>query len=174
MATSHKTYNAALGTDSAGHQFRSIMHDARAHGKATGMVVGCGLTDATPAAFAIMCPNRNAHEAIATKYLAAPIDFMYAGGLQYFTQRQDHQNLLTAWQRQGYQVAAALTEAAAPGGPKPVAECTAACSTLPAIGTLPSWCPCLPTGPAASFLPACTRARTSTSASKRCWAGRSD
>jgi alkaline phosphatase len=179
MATGHKTYNAALGTDSAGHQFRSIMHDARAHGKATGMVVGCGLTDATPAAFAIVRPNRNAHEAIATKYLAAPIDFMYAGGLQYFTQPQDHQNLLIAWQRQGYQVPATLTEAAAPGGPKavallapggpkPVAERTAAYSTLPAIGTLPSWCPCLPTGPAASFLPACTRARTSTSASKRC------
>lgn len=137
MATGHKTYNAALGIDSAGHQFRSIMHDARAHGKATGMVVGCELTDATPAAFAIVHPNRNEHEAIATKYLAAPIDFMYAGGLQYFTQRQDHQNLLTAWQRQGYQVATTPAEAAtltgpkavallAPGGPKPVAERTAA------------------------------------------------
>ena len=137
MATGHKTYNAALGTDSAGHQFRSIMHDARAHGKATGMVVGCELTDATPAAFAIVHPNRNEHEAIATKYLAAPIDFMYAGGLQYFTQRQDHQNLLATWQRQGYQVATTPAEAAtltgpkavallAPGGPRPVAERTAA------------------------------------------------
>lgn len=137
MATGHKTYNAALGTDSAGHQFRSIMHDARAHGKATGLVVGCELTDATPAAFALVHPNRNEHEAIAAKYLAAPIDFMYAGGAQYFTQRQDHQNLLEKWQRLGYQVATTPAQAAAltgpkavallaPGGPKPVAERTAA------------------------------------------------
>jgi alkaline phosphatase len=137
MATGHKTYNAGLGTDSLGHRFRSIMHDARAHGKATGLVVGCELTDATPAAFAIVHPDRNDHEAIAAKYLAAPIDFMYAGGLQYFTQRKDHQNLLQQWQRQGYQVATTPAQAAAltgphavallaPGGPQPVAERTAA------------------------------------------------
>ena len=137
MATGHKTYNAALGTDSAGQQFRSIMHDARAHGKATGLVVGCELTDATPAAFAIVHPNRNEHEAIAAKYLAAPIDFMYAGGAQYFTQRKDGKNLLLDWQRLGYQVATTPAQAAAltgpravallaPGGPKPVAERTAA------------------------------------------------
>jgi alkaline phosphatase len=137
MATGHKTYNAGLGIDSAGHQFRSIMHDARAHGKATGLVTACELTDATPAAFAIIHPDRNDHEAIAAKYLAAPIDFMYAGGLQYFTQRKDHQNLLATWQRQGYQVATTPAEAAAltgpkavallaPGGPRPVAERTAA------------------------------------------------
>ena len=137
MATGHKTYNAALGIDSAGHAFRSIMHDARAHGKATGMVVGCELTDATPAAFAIVHPNRNEHEAIAAKYLAAPIDFMYAGGAQYFNQRKDHQDLLAQWQRLGYQVATTPAQAAAltgpkavallaPGGPKAIDERTAA------------------------------------------------
>ena len=137
MATGHKTYNGGLAMDSLGHQFRSIMFDARQHGKATGLVTACELTDATPAAFAIVHPDRNDHEAIAAKYLAAPIDFMYAGGLQYFTQRRDHQNLLDTWQRQGYQVATTPIAAAAltgpkavallaPGGPKPVAERTAA------------------------------------------------
>ena len=137
MATGHKTYNGGLAMDSLGHRFQSIMVDARRHGKATGLVTACELTDATPAAFAVVHPDRNDHEAIAAKYLAAPIDFMYAGGAQYFNQRRDHQDLLAQWQRQGYQVATTPAQAAAltgpkavallaPGGPKQVAERTAA------------------------------------------------
>jgi alkaline phosphatase len=105
MATGHKTYNGALGIDSLGHTFRSIMWDAREHGKSTGLVAGCELTDATPAAFAITHPDRNQPEAIAAKFLAAPIDFMYAGGLKYFAHRQDGVDLLAQYRAQGYQVA---------------------------------------------------------------------
>lgn len=121
MATGHKTCNGAIATDSAGHQFRSIMWDARAHGKATGLVVACELTDATPACFAVVHPDRNDAEAIAAKYLQAPIDFMYAGGLKYFTQRQDHADLLRQWRAQGYQIATTPREAAALTGPRAVA-----------------------------------------------------
>ncbi|UOR03655.1 alkaline phosphatase [Hymenobacter aerilatus] len=121
MATGHKTYNSAIGMDSLGHQFRSIMWDAREHGKSTGLVVACELTDATPACFAVTHPTRNDQEAIALKYLAAPIDFMYAGGLRYFTQRQDHADLLLQWRQKGYQVVTKASEVASITGPKAVA-----------------------------------------------------
>jgi alkaline phosphatase len=121
MATGHKTYNGALGVDSLGHIFRTIMWDAREHGKSTGLVTGCELTDATPAAFAITHPDRNQPEAIATKYLAAPIDFMYAGGLKYFAHRQDGVDLLAQYRAQGYQVATTPAAAQALTSPKAIA-----------------------------------------------------
>jgi alkaline phosphatase len=121
MATGHKTYNGALGIDSLGHTFRTIMWDAREHGKSTGLVAGCELTDATPAAFAITHPDRNQPEAIAAKYLAAPIDFMYAGGLKYFAHRQDGVDLLAQYRAQGYQVATTPAAAQALTSPKAIA-----------------------------------------------------
>ncbi|MBC6611355.1 alkaline phosphatase [Hymenobacter sp. BT507] len=121
MATGHKTRNAAIGMDSLGHEFRSIMWDAREHGKSTGVVVACELTDATPACFAVTHPDRNDQEAIALKYLAAPIDFMYAGGLRAFTQRQDHADLLPQWRQKGYQVVTKPGEVASITGPKAIA-----------------------------------------------------
>jgi alkaline phosphatase len=121
MATGHKTYNGALGVDSLGHTFRSIMWDAREHGKSTGLVAGCELTDATPAAFAITHPDRNQPEAIAAKFLAAPIDFMYAGGLKYFAHRQDSVDLLAQYRAQGYQVATTPAAAQTLTSPKAIA-----------------------------------------------------
>lgn len=141
MATGHKTYNGAIGMDSLGHQFRSIMWDAREHGKSTGLVVACELPDATPACFAVTHPDRNQPEAIAAKYLEAPIDFMYAGGLKFFAQRQDHVNLLKQWEAKGYQVVtspAAVPSITSPkavalladAGPPAIAERTAAYMNL--------------------------------------------
>jgi alkaline phosphatase len=121
MATGHKTYNGALGIDSAGHTFRSIMWDMRERGKSTGLVTGCELTDATPAAFAITHPDRNQPEAIAAKFLASPIDFMYAGGLKYFAHRQDGVDLLAKYRAQGYQVATTPAAAQAFTSPKAIA-----------------------------------------------------
>ncbi len=121
MATGHKTYNGALGIDSLGHTFRTIMWDMREHGKSTGLVAGCELTDATPAAFAITHPDRNQPEAIAAKFLAAPIDFMYAGGLKYFAHRQDGVDLLAQYRAQGYQVATTPAAAQALTSPKAIA-----------------------------------------------------
>jgi alkaline phosphatase len=97
------------------------MWDAREHGKSTGLVAGCELTDATPAAFAITHPDRNQPEAIAAKYLAAPIDFMYAGGLKYFAHRQDGVDLLAQYRAQGYQVATTPAAAQALTSPKAIA-----------------------------------------------------
>ncbi|TVT37229.1 alkaline phosphatase [Hymenobacter setariae] len=121
MATGHKTYNGALGIDSLGHTFRTIMWDAREHSKSTGLVAGCELTDATPAAFAITHPDRNQPEAIAAKFLAAPIDFMYAGGLKYFAHRQDDVDLLAQYRAQGYQVATTPAAVQALTSPKAIA-----------------------------------------------------
>ncbi|SNR97972.1 alkaline phosphatase [Hymenobacter mucosus] len=121
MATGHKTYNGAIGMDSLGHSFRSIMWDARAQGKSTGLVVACELPDATPACFAVNHPNRQDLEIIARKFLEAPIDFMYGGGLKFFTQRQDRVDLLAQWRAKGYQVATTPQQARALTSPKAVA-----------------------------------------------------
>lgn len=121
MATGHKTYNGAIGMDSLGHTFRSIMWDAREHGKATGLVVGCEVTDATPACFAVCHPDRTESEAIAAKFPASPIDFLYGGGLKYFTQRQDRADLLQQWRDKGYQIATTPTQAQALTSTKAVA-----------------------------------------------------
>ncbi|WP_262923065.1 alkaline phosphatase [Hymenobacter cellulosilyticus] len=119
MATGHKTYNGAIGMDSLGHSFRSIMWDARAQGKSTGLVVACELPDATPACFAVNHPNRQDLEVIARKFLDAPIDFMYGGGLKFFTQRKDQVDLLAQWRAKGYQVATTPQQARALTSPGP-------------------------------------------------------
>ena len=137
MATGVKTYNKAIAVDSSGHALRTIMMEAHEHGLVTGMVVGCEVVDATPASFVLNHPDRNEGEAIALKYLDAPLDFLYGGGRKYFDHREDQRNLLEDWEKKGVRVVthpnelekihqgkvvALLTK----NGPPPVAERTEA------------------------------------------------
>ncbi|MBK8502314.1 MAG: alkaline phosphatase [Saprospiraceae bacterium] len=60
------------------------MHDL---GWATGMVVTCSMTHATPAAFVSYQPQRSMYEEIATDFLKVDVDYLVGGGRQYFDRR---------------------------------------------------------------------------------------
>lgn len=104
IATGIKTYNKAIAVDATGKPRATLMMEAQHKGLATGVVVCCEVTDATPASFMVNHPDRNELEAIAAKMVASPLTFLYGGGRKYFDRRADGCNLLHVWQDKGYQV----------------------------------------------------------------------
>jgi alkaline phosphatase len=104
IAIGRKTYNGAIGVDSAGVPQQTILESAERKGLATGLVATCSITHATPAAFIAHQPKRSLEEAIAADFLKTDIDVFIGGGLRYFTQRQDGRDLLAELKAKGYQV----------------------------------------------------------------------
>ncbi|UZR97546.1 alkaline phosphatase [Chondrinema litorale] len=109
-ATGKKTYNAAIGVDADTIPQKSILKIAQENGLSTGLIATCTLTDATPACFVAHQPDRNMHEAIAVDYVSSDVDVLIGGGNQFFTQREDGQNLLEKFAEQGYQTPATIEE----------------------------------------------------------------
>jgi alkaline phosphatase len=99
-----KTKNGSLGVDSLGHNVGLITEQAKTHGLATGLVVTCSLTHATPAGFVAHVVSRDSDEMIAKYYLHNTIDVAIGGGKKYFTQRKDHANLLDSLRNSGYAI----------------------------------------------------------------------
>lgn len=103
LATGQKTYNGAISVDTLQRPIRSVLKDAQAMGKATGLVATCEITDATPAVFAVNHSTRKEHEEIAAKMLLADVDYISGGGRQRFAQRKDGRNLIEEFGQKGYQ-----------------------------------------------------------------------
>lgn len=87
LATGHKTYNGAVSVSIENKPLKTIVEYAEENGKATGLVVTCSLTHATPAAFVSHVKNRNDHTAIAEHIVNSGIDVMFGGGWAYFVQK---------------------------------------------------------------------------------------
>ncbi|MBN3036515.1 MAG: alkaline phosphatase [Bacteroidales bacterium] len=104
MATGEKTYNGAIGVDTAGNPLPTILEYAEKHGKATGLVTTCAITHATPAAFIAHVPNRSSYEDIAADFLKTDIDVFIGGGLKHFRQRADGKDLTLELEESGYRV----------------------------------------------------------------------
>jgi alkaline phosphatase len=98
-----KTYNGAIGVDRKKKNCPTLLeYAADSAGMATGIVVSCSVTHATPASFVAHVAQRSEMEEIATWYLRRPVDFLVGGGLRYFNQRKsDQRNLLTEMQSAG-------------------------------------------------------------------------
>lgn len=99
-----KTYNGAIGVDSAGNPQPTILEIAKQHGLSTGIVVTTDITDATPATFAAHQKQREMQAEIAADYVRSEVDVLIGGGREHFDQRKDGRNLLTEFMQKGYQV----------------------------------------------------------------------
>lgn len=97
-----KTYNGAIGLTAQKKPCTTILEEAEQHGLATGLVVSCSLTHATPAAFVAHAKNRASVEDIATFFLENNVDLLIGGGLKYFNARTtDHRNLYEELEKKG-------------------------------------------------------------------------
>ena len=79
LATGYKTDNKMLGLLPDGSRPASLLTKARDKGMATGIVVTCALTHATPAAFYAHVDNRNNEPAIAADMVECGFDVLIGG-----------------------------------------------------------------------------------------------
>ncbi len=104
IAIGHKTYNAGIGVDADTIPRETILEYAEENGKATGLVVTCTMTHATPAVFIAHQPSRYLYEDIAKDFLKTDIEVFIGGGLNNFNKRKDDVDLTIALKDKGYQL----------------------------------------------------------------------
>lgn len=105
LATGSKTRNNMVGLapDSVTPLYSSLYYAGK-NGKATGIVVTCPLTHATPADFYAHQISRKMYDEIALDMFAADIDVLIGGGRRNLEQRADGQNLSRQFADKGYDV----------------------------------------------------------------------
>lgn len=82
LATGVKTYNGSINVDNGGDKVTSIMKQAKAQGKAIGVVTTSQVTDASPASFGgASVPDRDAQSEIARQLIEdVKVDVILGGG----------------------------------------------------------------------------------------------
>lgn len=110
LATGNKALYHSVGVDTLGNPVPSLTDLAVAKGMGTAVVVTCGLTDATPAAFCASNPERENQEDIALGFLEVNADYILGGARTKFTNRKDDRNLLKEMQNKGYHVTTSWEE----------------------------------------------------------------
>ena len=110
LSTGIKTKNGMVGMNPDSVAVESILEQADRNGLATGIVVACALTHATPAAYIAHQINRSMDEEIAADYLQTDIDVFIGGGKKYFDKRKDGRNLINELKAKDYQIAYTLEE----------------------------------------------------------------
>ncbi|HET6566764.1 MAG TPA: alkaline phosphatase, partial [Rhodothermales bacterium] len=102
------TYNGAISVDTLKHPVGTVLEAAETRGMATGLVVTCEITDATPAAFASHVPERSMQHEIAAQMLDHGVEVLFGGGASYFLteggSRRDGRDLIEEARTKGYQV----------------------------------------------------------------------
>jgi len=104
IATGFKTNLKMIGMTPDSLPRTSILKYAEQNNLATGMVVACDVTHATPAAFIANTLLRYNYEEIALDYLKTDIDVFIGGGLSRFINRKDSLNLIDSLLSRNYQV----------------------------------------------------------------------
>lgn len=108
LASGSKTNNGAIGVDAKGSPVYSVLDKASQNGLATGVVVSCAVTHATPAAFIAHQPNRGSYEDIARDFLKSDVDVVIGGGYDHFAKRADGLNLIDSLKARGFEIATDL------------------------------------------------------------------
>jgi alkaline phosphatase len=99
----HKTTNGSLAVLPPDNRpCQTILEMLSAKGWATGMVVACSATHATPAAFIAHRESRAFTDDIALDYLNTPLDCFVGGGEHSFYDRPDKINLEDSLHERGY------------------------------------------------------------------------
>jgi len=93
LATGSKTYNGAIGVDTAGSAVTNITEVLSPLGWSTGVVATSTISHATPASFYAHVFVRSMEEMIAQQLLESEIDFFAGGGLARFVGRSDSLDL---------------------------------------------------------------------------------
>lgn len=115
-----KTYNGAIGLTAKKKPCTTILEEADKHGLATGLVVSCSITHATPAAFIAHAQSRADLEDIAAFFVKNDIDLMIGGGLKYFNARKtDNRNLFEELNKKGFTLSTWKDKKLADWGPLP-------------------------------------------------------
>jgi len=105
LACGVKTNNGMIGMGADSVAVESILELAEKNNLATGIVVACAVTHATPASFIAHQMNRNMYDEIACDYLKTDIDVFIGGGRKYFENRADGRNLTDSLKAKNYQIA---------------------------------------------------------------------
>lgn len=104
LATGTKTYNGAIGMDTARVDHQNITEVVSALGWSTGVVATSTISHATPASFYAHVELRKMEEEICAQLVDSEIDFFAGGGYAHFTQRQDGRNLIEEAAANGFVV----------------------------------------------------------------------
>tara|TARA_R110002050_G_scaffold286121_2_gene436342 strand:+ start:118971 stop:120098 length:1128 start_codon:yes stop_codon:yes gene_type:complete len=89
-----KTYNGAIGVADDSTAVKNLVEIAALNNIKTGMIATSSITHATPASFFAHTFNRGSEEEIALHLTQSELDFFAGGGLRFFNNRKDGQNLL--------------------------------------------------------------------------------
>ncbi len=98
FATGYNVDNYQVGVMNDNQKVKTIMDLAKDKNKATGIVVLCTLTHATPAAFYAYSPKRADEQIIANQLIYSNIDVAIGGGYKYF------ENLIPKFKQKGYTI----------------------------------------------------------------------
>lgn len=110
MATGQKANYHSIAVDVNNNPLHSLTDLAIEKELATGIVVTCGLTDATPATFCANNPDRDNEEELASDFLDCGVDFIFGGGRNKFHKRSDNRDLMVEMKENGYEVCTTLDE----------------------------------------------------------------
>ncbi|MEN8229044.1 MAG: alkaline phosphatase [Bacteroidota bacterium] len=102
MAVGKKTYNGAIGVDTARVSIKSIAELVAELGWNTGVVATSSITHATPASFYAHVEQRGMEEEIAVQLLDSEIDFFAGGGIGFFNSRSDGADLFKTAEEKGF------------------------------------------------------------------------
>ena len=124
LATGFKTDNKMLGLLPDGGRPASILSKAHDKGMATGFVVTCAMTHATPGAFYAHVDNRNDEPAIAEDLVACGFDVMIGGSRNLLRKRPESgKSIAERLTDKGYTVVDTLPDAAAVHSGRLVGAC---------------------------------------------------
>ncbi len=110
LACGIKTKNGMIGMGPDSVAVQSILELSSKNKLATGIVVACAVTHATPASYIAHQVNRDMYEEIATDYLKTDIDVFIGGGRKYFEDRSDGRNLSDELKAKNYKMAYTLDD----------------------------------------------------------------
>ncbi|WP_026450315.1 alkaline phosphatase [Aequorivita capsosiphonis] len=99
-----KTYNGAIGVDKDTIAVPTIVEQLSKEGYSTGIVATSSIQHATPASFYAHVKSRRFYEDITAFAPNSGVNFFAGGGLKFFNDRKDGENLLDDMKAKGYDV----------------------------------------------------------------------
>lgn len=107
ISTGYRTKYRYIGVDTVGNPLTTLFEEAEKRDIATGMVVTCVVTHATPAAFVSHVVDRGEYDSIARQFLNVDLSVVIGGGAKYFRENHDsgkELNLLDSLKILGYDI----------------------------------------------------------------------
>ena len=102
FAAGVKTYNGAIGVADDSTKVKNLVEIVSLKNIKTGVIATSSITHATPASFYAHVIDRDFQEEIAVQLAESDIDFFAGGGLQFFNNRKDKQNILNTLTRNNF------------------------------------------------------------------------